>query len=390
MAWAVVWGCLTAAGCGDVSRDAPGPLVVVDTASSGRVTVVNLGDPVWGEDEGLALREVFRIGALDSDGPDMFGDILDVEFGSDGELYVLDGQAQEVRVFSSQGTYLRTLGGPGQGPGELNRPVGMAVDAGGELWVMNWRNARYTAFAPATGEVSREVRRVASFTSIPWPGLFDADLRLVDMGLGRAGEPVLLRLDTAFAPVDTMPIPQPDQDYVIVFRQNGAMRMSTLDPFAPRPVWAPRPRGGIVVGEDAEYRFHRIEFGGDTTMTFELRREPVRVTAEERDSSIAAFDDMIAEAGGATPDRRPSVPSVKPAHGVIFVDDADRTWVRGYDQADAKWDVFDSDGRFLGPVSITDWPGFVRPAVRGARIAVATDIGGVPTVVVSELVGGTL
>ena len=360
----------------------------IDTLGSGRVVVRNLDQPLWSDGEGWVLRERFRLGSLDGDGPDVFGEIRDVELGADGELYVLDGQAEEVRVFLSDGTYLHTLGRSGEGPGELNRPAGMALDSGGTLWIMNWGNARYTGFDPATGEVRREARRLASFVTFPWPGMFDDRGRLFDVGLDSGGEPSILRLDTAFMPSDTMALPQAGEEHRIAIRRGALMVMSILDPFAPRPTWAPRPRGGIVLGEGAEYRVHRIEFDGDTSMTIELLREPVLVTAAERDSALAAFDQMVEAAGGATPERQPRVPRAKPAHGALFVDDEDRMWVRGTPASGESpwWDLIAADGRFLGQVQIPDPLSFVRPSVRRDRVAVATEVDGVPTVVVYDII----
>ena len=176
----------------------------VDTLDSGRILIHNPDQPVWTESEQLQLRERYRLGSLEGDGPDVFGQIRDVELGPDGELYVLDGQAAEVRVFGGDGVYLRTLGRSGAGPGEFNRPMGMAQDAQGALWVMNWGNARYTGYDPGTGELLREVRRLASFAVTPWPGGFDERGRLLDVGLDRDGEVAILRLDTAFVPSDTI------------------------------------------------------------------------------------------------------------------------------------------------------------------------------------------
>ena len=361
----------------------------VDTLDSGRILVRNPDEPVWTESDRWQLRERYRVGSLDGDGPDVFGEIRDVELGPGGELYVLDGQAAEVRVFGSDGVYLRTLGRSGAGPGEFNRPMGMAQDAQGTLWVMNWGNARYTGYDPGTGELLREVRRLASFAVTPWPGGFDERGRLLDVGLDRDGEVAILRLDTAFVPSDTLAVPQAGDENRIVFRRNGFMVMSRLDPFAPRPAWAPRPRGGVVLGEGAEYRLHRVDFGGDTTMTIELSRERVRVTASERDSALAAFSESAATSNG-TPDRRPRVPELKPAHGTLFVDDQDRTWVRGTTPAGAGpvWDVIGEDGRFLGEIQIPERPTNVRSAVRGDRVALPTQVDGVPTVVVYDIVSG--
>lgn len=163
------------------------------------------------------------------------------------------------------------------------------------------------------------------------------------------------------------------------------MVMSTVDPFYPQPTWAPRPEGGIVIGRGSPYRIHRVRFGGDTTLTFEIAREPEVVTAEERDSALARFDRIAESAGGAIPDRRPRVAETKPLHGAIFVDDLDRTWVRAGGARDALWDVVASDGRFIGQVAVPSALGARRATVRNRRLAVIAEPDGVPTVVVYEL-----
>jgi len=83
-----------------------------------------------------------------------------------------------------------------------------------------------------------------------------------------------------------------------------------------------------VVGVGHAYRLHRIDFRGDTVLAIEVDRAPVPVTAAERDSAIGDFREMAARAAGATPDREPRVPSTKPAHGMLFVDDRSHIWVR--------------------------------------------------------------
>ncbi|HSM09158.1 MAG TPA: 6-bladed beta-propeller [Gemmatimonadota bacterium] len=334
------------------------------------------------------LEELFRLGTLDGEGPELFGQVSAVLLGREGDLYVLDGQASEVRVFGPDGTFRRTLGRAGQGPGELNRPAGMALDSEGRLWIMNWGNARYTAFDASTGELHRETRRLASFAALPWPGRFDELDRLVDIGLGRNGDPVVLRTDTAFVPVDTLSLPKAAEEDQIMFRRDGMMVMSAMEPFAPRPAWAPRPHDGIVMGMGAEYRLHRVGFDGDTTMTVELLRDPARVSEAERDSAMAAWEEMAERTRGATPDRQPRVRETKPAHGALFVDDRDRIWVQASRaEAGPAWDIFGEDGRFLGQVSVPLPPGFPTPSVRNDRLALVTELDGVPTVVVYRIVG---
>jgi 6-bladed beta-propeller len=361
----------------------------VDTLASGRIIVTNPDQSGWPPGGRLTLVERFRLGALDSGGPDMFGEIRDVELGPDGALFVLDAQASEIRVFDEGGRYLRTIGRAGEGPGELNRPAGMAVDSRGTLWVMNWQNARYSGFDPTTGELRREVRRIAAFASFPWPGAFDRTDRLVDVALDANGTPAIIRLDTAFVPTDTMGLPEVRPEHRVAFRRGGRMMMSMLDPFAPQPSWAPAPDGGIVLGEGREYLLHRINFDGDTVMSMALQRVPIRVTAAERDSALAAFQANAEFAEGATPDRRPRANSTKPAHGSIFIDDEDHTWVRAEVRGQWGWDLMDSRGRYLGRIPVPLPEGARLATVRGGRLVLVGHVDGVPTIVVYDVLPHT-
>ena len=159
---------------------------------------------------------------------------------------------------------------------------------------------------------------------------------------------------------------------------------------AAAPWWAAHPDGGIVVGVGHAYRLHRIDFRGDTLLTIEVDRAPVPVAAAERDSAIAAFRELAGRVPGAMPDREPRVPSTKPAHGMLFVDDRSHIWVwRTPARSEPPaWDAFDDAGRLLGQVASPVAPTFIPPSVRGDLMAVVTRVDDVPTVVVYDIVRG--
>jgi len=203
----------------------------VDTLPSGTVVIRNPAGGLWVEGDGWQVRERFQLGSFTGDGPDVFGDVRDVEIGPDGSIYILDGQASEVRVFGPDGAYTLTFGREGGGPGELRRPTGLAFDSHGTLWVNNWGNARYTGFDPHTGEVVREEQRQAGFAMLPWPGRFDAVDRLLDTALDPDGNPVILRLDSAFALGDTLPMPELGDEHRVTFTRNG-MPVGEVRPYS--------------------------------------------------------------------------------------------------------------------------------------------------------------
>lgn len=78
-----------------------------------------------------------RIGAFDGDPAYVFGNVVDAHFLPDGSLAVLDGQADSVRVFDPEGVHRYSIGGPGEGPGELSFPVSLVRPVEDELWVVD-------------------------------------------------------------------------------------------------------------------------------------------------------------------------------------------------------------------------------------------------------------
>ncbi|HEY5897337.1 MAG TPA: 6-bladed beta-propeller [Burkholderiales bacterium] len=67
-----------------------------------------------------------------------------------GVLFVADTQAHDVKVFSEDGTFIRTLGRRGDAAGEFNYPTHLAF-ARGELYVTDTMNSRVQVFG-AEGE----------------------------------------------------------------------------------------------------------------------------------------------------------------------------------------------------------------------------------------------
>jgi sugar lactone lactonase YvrE len=66
------------------------------------------------------------------------------------ELYVADFATQSILVFDRyEGTRLRSIGGPGGGRGEFIRPLGVHVDADGDLYVADAIRGRLQKFDPA-------------------------------------------------------------------------------------------------------------------------------------------------------------------------------------------------------------------------------------------------
>lgn len=80
----------------------------------------------------LQLEEIWRIGG-EEDEDNLLGVIDKVIADDAGNLYLLDIQLTEVQVFSPEGEYLRSLGRPGEGPGEIRRATDVVFLPDGTL-----------------------------------------------------------------------------------------------------------------------------------------------------------------------------------------------------------------------------------------------------------------
>ena len=55
----------------------------------------------------------------------------DVAVSKNGQIYVVDGVNNLIRIYNSQGTPLSTFGTPGSGEGEFRYPLGVSIILGG-------------------------------------------------------------------------------------------------------------------------------------------------------------------------------------------------------------------------------------------------------------------
>ncbi len=117
----------------------------------------------------LSLEEVVRIGSLDD--PVLgFSRIAGVRISESGEVYVLESMPPEVRVFSPDGRWLRTIGRAGEGPGEFSGVpnwFGLLADT---LWVFDSRKWRFSWFGP-TGAFLFETPATGVWVETDLPGL---------------------------------------------------------------------------------------------------------------------------------------------------------------------------------------------------------------------------
>lgn len=76
----------------------------------------------------------------------VFGTVMQASAGPDGATYVLDMQRCLLSVFDERGEILRTLGGKGGGPGELQLPMDFALLSGGGIAINDLQASRVSLY----------------------------------------------------------------------------------------------------------------------------------------------------------------------------------------------------------------------------------------------------
>jgi len=97
----------------------------------------------------VRFEETLQIGSDNPDAPDhqLYSQVAAATVDSSGTIYAVDARTGGVRVYDEDGTFQRTIGERGQGPGAFQSASAMHVDAQGRLLVADPGQGRVTAFS---------------------------------------------------------------------------------------------------------------------------------------------------------------------------------------------------------------------------------------------------
>jgi hypothetical protein len=372
------------AGAGDAARWAG----TIDTLPSGQVVVQNPATPIWRAGEEWGVVEELRIGGVGGTGPEVFGSVSSITVDPAGRIWVLDGQAQEVRVFDADGQHVRTVGRRGGGPGEFQQAVHIALAPDGNVWVMDPSNARLSVFDTAGAYVEGKAA-LGGFVMMPWPGRFDEGGRYYS-ALLREGRWRLVRHDASFLPLDTVEVPRDpvSREWFEIRDSEGRPRLRAAVPYQGFLDWQVSPAGTMWALIADQYRLFELDSSGDTVRSITRSFAPLSVTAIDRERAREDMKWFTEQGGRFDPSR---LPAHKPPVRGFFFDDKRHVWVERTVDEDEElrrvFDVFDPDGRFLGTVHLPFPLWMSAPVVRDGRMfAVTRDELDVPYVVRARIV----
>lgn len=336
--------------CGCVPADGDRPEISFDTVGS--YTIVRNGPTgFWLPEERWSAQEVFRIGSPEGPEESLFtGPLTAVSVGPQGQIFALDQQFAEVRVFDGEGRFLRSFGRHGQGPGEMSAPTSVSWDRQGRLWIPEAFNGRYTVFDSGGTFIKTVPRAMHSVPRWLFPLAFLGDGTFIDLAPeGRQLHPV--RVDTAGTSVDTLSgLRYPELPAALTGVPSamlGEEMRQAARSFLPRLVWALAADGSFWTAASGEYRLIHRTPEGDTIRVVEATHRSPEFTDTE--------SELISRAcRGFRGDVSPSDFKKTIVHAIHPMDDGHLlVQIAGEMKAQTSiLDVFDPEGRFLGEIDI--------------------------------------
>lgn len=152
----VVVGAGLLAGCEESAESTAEAGAVVRWDSAG-VEMVSTSRAVWADGGGWTVdpEPLLSIGEVVGDAPYLFGEVRGAVRLDDGSVVVVDNQARELRFYDASGTFIRAVGGPGEGPSEFRTSAYYLQRCGEDrLYVFDPWSDRVTAWS-TSGEFLR-------------------------------------------------------------------------------------------------------------------------------------------------------------------------------------------------------------------------------------------
>ena len=349
------------------------------------------------EDLVRTLVPELEVGETDGEDVYTFGRVGTVLAGPANGIFVHDAHNTSglIRLYDSTGTYVRTVGAKGSGPGEYQQLNGLVRLPNGQLAIWDGNNARISRYA-ADGEFlnSWTLTMGGWFTSNGLQADRDGFIyrwTIIDRGDEANGVPMtsgVIRSDTLGTDLDTLVYPRWPPGvpaYLEAQSPDGRMMTRTSPPFMPNMAVKVARGGGLVSGPGDPYVFYLLPPNGKPTR-IEREHTPVPVSATESSERRAQIEQMMKRVNSSWSWTGPGIPATKPAYSTFEVADDGRIWVRLHTAAEPipedeltpipsgvtpppvrlttrdpiVYDVFSAEGRLLGRVKLPPRTSFHR------------------------------
>lgn len=291
----------------------------------------------------LVLKEDFSIGEGEQE-EEMFSEMTAVEVDNEGNIYILDRKESMIKVFDSKGKYVRTIGKKGQGPGEVNQPVGIRITPNNELLVEDVFNQRLAVFALD----GKFLKNVSTAKALGLAGIaVDSQGNIIGQQVVPS-ENKLIREVKKYGS-DLNPL------FTIVSSDFPNILEGKINIFRFLIFYVVGKEDHIFYGNPEEYEIKIFNSEGKLVKKILKEWDAVKVTKEDEEDILARIPDV----GGGFKDRL-EFPKLFPAYQSFSLDEQERLLVRTFEKGKKKdeyfFDVFDVEGKYIAKILLKGEP----------------------------------
>ena len=292
--------------------------------------------PPPGEVSQLIVEEDLTIGLKEGQEDYMLLQPVDLDVDAQGNIYVLDRKASQIKVYDRNGKFLRTISKKGQGPGEVQSPRDIHITPKGEILV-NDTSTRRLLFFSLDGQFIKEISAGKMWLLVNPKVDNSGNIIAAFTLMGEEFKEELKKFDPKLKPILTItsiPIAKPP----------------VINPYFPRAYWCVDKEDNIMWGITTKYEFSIINPQGKLIKKIVKDYNPEKITKEDKAKRIK---DMYGD-NPVPSEVKLEFPKNFPAFREFTCDGQGRIFVRTYEKTKEKrgsyYDIFDSEGRYIAKV----------------------------------------
>ena len=279
----------------------------------------------------IKISKDLVIGSNKDGAEDFFEELQSVLADDKGNIYVLDGRAEIVKVFDSSGKLISTVGKKGQGPGEYERPSGMQFTSNKELLI---RSIGRLSYFTLDGKYLRQFSKMTWDVS-PIP---DRKGRFIGLSFSPTTERGVFNNQLMIFSEDYSPLKE-------IAGYKGQMRADTeMQPIFPKRIlYAMLKNGNIVWGINQSYVLNITDEEGSLLRQFTREYDPIAISDEEKKATLARMNRLAPGGNWEFPENYP------PMYNII-TDDENHIIIQTYEHFRSpyrKYEIFSVDGKYV-------------------------------------------
>lgn len=329
----------------------------VTERDSAGVRILEAHIPVWTDSIAWSLdpEPLLDLHALGPTDAHTFSRIRGMRRLPDGTIAVVNAGTHEIRLFSSLGDHVTTVGGQGEGPGEFGNLQRIEL-AGDSILALDY-DGDVAVFGPVPEPTLVRTMRLHHASIQSLHSLGDGTLVVeAIMSIPPPAAPgivrtpnALLRLDLEGALLDSIGTTAGSEEYTDNVSFSGT-------PLFPRRSLVAAHGGRVYYGSADLMEVRELGPEGALLRVLRIPDYPLDLSEEqiraEREARFGSVPPMLREGIAAMP-----APATRPAYRDMLVDPAGAIWLRPFDGASEggtplDWQVLAADGTWLGGVTV--------------------------------------